>query len=561
MNPNFSGVTANGEYARMGQANPIENIRQTPIDAATLGTQPSLQLPTRDFSSDAFNINSSIPSPTIETPENIVNETTTQTPTEKKQQSTLERIAGLIRGGKGQTELTQEAETKAGVPGISSTLNEFVTQLEGLNNQATDLQNQANYTIPNTMQERATGRGITAAGLAPITAGELRKNQIKQGAIASQSLTLKSIVFGLQGKLALAEKAAKASADAQFEAQEREIATEKAQLDAIAPTLKREEKAKLDIQTAKLEDRKREIENAKENKKTVIGFGVEASKNGAGALLVNRALQESDPVKALEILSPYMSNPLEKKAALLDLEYKQEQINKIRNEIKNDGKISNSPEEILAYAQQYASTGAIPTGLPKGTFGLVSQAAKEMPKSDGAIISNLTGVKDSKVSAGEQDDYVRLFNILKNVERLETLDKERYGGIIGGTLGKVFSDDQSNSFVATKKQIVDDMQRMQSGAALTVEEQAFYEDYLPGRFTDTGGKSNLIFQGSEEKIKDFKTFIENRLKERLAANQLSIIGFSTVDIGGQKYKVGQTTQNSKGEVGRINADGTVTLIK
>lgn len=97
---------------------------------------------------------------------------------------------------------------------------------------------------------------------------------------------------------------------------------------------------------------------------------------------------------------------------------------------------------------------------------------------------------------------------------------------------------------------------MQSGAALTEDEVAFYEDYLPGRFSE----SFNLGQDSYKKIENFETIMNNRLKERLASNNLTIYGYSPITIGGEEYKVGDTITNGM-QTGRINPDGTITILE
>ena len=242
----------------------------------------------------------------------------------------------------------------------------------------------------------------------------------------------------------------------------------------------------------------------------------------------------------------------------LDIKEQQLRIQKIQKELDKPDAPDIEPMDVLAYGNQYAVTGQIPTGLPKGTFGLVAEAAKDLPKANGIIVNKNTNVADSKVPAIEQADYSKLVNIKNNVKRLKELDQERMGGVMGGTLGAVFGQDAQSNYLTIRKAIVDDMSRMQSGAALTPEEISNYEEYIPGRFSDTSGASNWFFEDSMTKIENFETFINNRLNERLDANNLSIYGYSKVDVGGKQYTIGSTILNSEGKTGRINADGSIT---
>ena len=69
----------------------------------------------------------------------------------------------------------------------------------------------------------------------------------------------------------------------------------------------------------------------------------------------------------------------------------------------------------MAYAQQYASNGNIPTGLPKNTFGIISQIAKELPKADGTLVDKNTGIKSSAIKPTQEDAILAAYNLKTNV--------------------------------------------------------------------------------------------------------------------------------------------------
>lgn len=214
-------------------------------------------------------------------------------------------------------------------------------------------------------------------------------------------------------------------------------------------------------------------------------------------------------------------------------------------------------ENALTYARQFATTGTMPslTDLQKmgTTPAEITRMAKELPKQPGEIVSTQTGVKNTSIAAAAQDDFVRLYNITKNIEKLKELDKKRWGGLVAGSVGKVLGSDDQAAYLTARKAIVDDLSRMQSGAALTAEEVAYYEDYLPGRFSEFLG----FGQDSGAKINNFETQMNNKLKNALNSNGLSIYGYSTVNLGGKEYKVGEEIEVN-GVKGRVLSDGTIS---
>ncbi len=259
---------------------------------------------------------------TIPTAESIIDQGTQTTPAEATNQTLLQKVAALVGSNKGQTDLTNTAEANAGVPAMAATVNTLTSQVEALANQATDLQNQASPggAIANQEQQDVLGRGVTTAGLAPISAGDLRKNQIQQSAIASQALTLKSALFAAQGNLTLAQDAADKAAKAQYEDQQNQIAYQQALIAANAPQMTKEEKAQADTISAQLADRQNQITQAQDDKKTILAMVAAAYQNNPGNPAAMQAAQQAislsnqqvpDLTAAFNLLGQYQSNPLD----------------------------------------------------------------------------------------------------------------------------------------------------------------------------------------------------------------------------------------------------------
>jgi hypothetical protein len=306
--------------------------------------------------------NTGVPNP-IPTPQDIINQGNAQTPAEKTNQSLLEKVAALIGQKQSQQGLTNAAEAKAGVPALTKTVNDLNTQLEGLNNQALDLQNQARPggAIENKEQQNVLGRGVTAAGLAPITAGDLRKNQIQQSAIASQALTLKSAIYGAQGQLSLAKDAADKAAQAQYEDQQNQIDYQNALIQANLPQMTKEEKNQALLVQTQLADRQTQIDNAKQDKQTIIALATAALKNNpndpAAHYAAQQALalsnqQQPDLQGAFNLIGKYQSDPIATQQALLNLQ-------KTRQDIR----LNNMNLGLDASGKPIAGGGSVPSNL------------------------------------------------------------------------------------------------------------------------------------------------------------------------------------------------------
>lgn len=240
----------------------------------------------------------------------------------------------------------------------------------------------------------------------------------------------------------------------------------------------------------------------------------------------------------------------------LDEQVKELQILKLKKEIEAMGNIDNA-DLLLAYAQQYAATGQIPTGLPKGTFGQVAGLAKQFPQLEGAIVDSRTGIKSSAVSDTLQGGYGAMYSAINLAKQLVEIDKERRSGIIAGTVGKVFGSETQQAYIDLRIQIIDLLARARTGATLTREEEKIYGGMLPGRFDEP------LFLGADSQVR-INNFINNLsadLSNKIATQGLVMYGFSNVKIGDKRYKVGDIIKNESGQKGRVNTDGTITVLQ
>lgn len=327
-------------------------------------------------------------------------------------------------------------------------------------------------------------------------------------------------------------------------------------------------KVSADLTKMNEEIRKEQVKAQETERKEMLGIYSNAINAGADVEMRAKLRNAQSQEEMLDIAAPVLGQKTD-----LDDMYKKAQIAKIyadmSESVNGAGSISvggkdfnlpdgTDPSLFIAYAQQYAADGRIPTGLPKGTFGLVANLAKELPKPEGSVVDRNTGVKSSTVNATVQDDFSRLYNIVKFSEQLGKLDEERNGGLIAGTLGKIFGSDAQNSYITQRKAIVDEIQRMQSGAALTETEQEFYKDYLPGRFSEPFA----LGVDSSKKIKEFRRIMEEKLKNNLATQGLILYGFSKIKTpDGNEYKVGDVIEGANGVKARINQDGTLSPLQ
>ena len=237
--------------------------------------------------------------------------TGTKTATETKQDDLASRLEQAYAKLSGKAPAQAAAEQAAGLPA-------FQTQLTDISGQIQALQKEA-LAIPLQIQQDATGRGVTAGGVAPIQASRLRENAIK-------SLSLSAIAQTLQGNIALAQQQATKAVDAEFAPAQAQLEYLGKALQLNSEALSREDKKKADQLQIKLQERQRLLDQQKEDRHIIIGWAAEASKNGASSYLINQALQQNDPREALGILAGHFQDPNAKAQALADLDYRRAQI-------------------------------------------------------------------------------------------------------------------------------------------------------------------------------------------------------------------------------------------
>lgn len=193
------------------------------------------------------------------------------------------------------------AETDAGVP-------EFNKQLNDINFQIRDLQAQS-----------ASAYNASEDRLAPTFAIRGEQAQIERQR-SVKALGLSAIAQAIQGNIALAKDKADRAVEEEFAPIQAELDTVREALSMNEKKLSREDAKRAQAQQIALQERQRVLDQAKENKTIIYGWAAEAAKNGASSLLINRAIGVTDPMQALQILAPFMSDPNAKAQALAQLE-------------------------------------------------------------------------------------------------------------------------------------------------------------------------------------------------------------------------------------------------
>lgn len=278
---NFNnGVNAQGQsYAQ------VFGTPSLPINSVTLAPTP--QIPYTPVQGS--------PTPSISALNTDV--TTQLQPTQPETQSSelVKRLQALNDQTVGKSAYTAEQQTAAGIPELTKTQNDLATQVKQLQNEA--------LAIPQQLQVEATGRGITAGGLAPLQTARLRTNAIA-------ALGVSSLLDATNGLLASANDKVTRAVAAKYDPIQEEINAATANLDLIlkdpATTLadKNRAQVQLDIQNKK----QATLDQQKADQKAIYDVSLEAAKNGADALTLQKIQNSKTPQEAIQNAGTSLQN-------------------------------------------------------------------------------------------------------------------------------------------------------------------------------------------------------------------------------------------------------------
>ncbi len=228
-------------------------------------------------------------------------------------------------------------------------------------------------------------------------------------------------------------------------------------------------------------------------------------------------------------------------------------------ELGFDPRSTEGGSTLLAYAQLYATTGTIPTGLKDAgiPFSDVAALAQTLPQAPGMVVDGSTGVKPPNVSSEQMRRFAALKDLNDKVAQLAVLQEGRMGGITAGIGRMVFQQDDESAYNSLRTEITDLLARARTGAAITEYEFDQYSSLLPGAITEPMGWGG----SGATKVESFQKNVRNTLDTELDANNFKMIGYTPIDVGGQSVTVGDVITNEAGQRGRVNANGTITILE
>lgn len=511
------------------------------------------------------------PTPTYHTPDASISSfdsllTNYQAPTAEA--STLatnkSNIQTLMDKLLGKTAAQNTADQNFGVIDYTAQLKALDPQLTDLQNQYKDLNNQA-ANIPNIIQEQAAGRGVTAAGIAPQTASELRKNAIQAGTVASKFLALNSQAAILQGNLSNAKDLADRAVNAQFEPLEKQLDYETKLYALNKDSLDRADKQKSDLLGIQLQERSRQLDDAKADKSTIVAMANATVKNfpndPQAQYAAQQALQANDLQTAFRLVGQYQQDPQAAAKAIAELAQTRAQttlayanVAKINADIKAT-QIPITPTEANApYINAFNNA----------TAGMGAQAAAAANKVFANYVAqgDLAGAKSyivrtalANAGVDQQNQAIGRSQALSALQDIQSLlDQAAAKGantnILTGNatnvaekLGTTNSPDLS--YIGSRiSAILQTYRRAMTGVAFSPAESAQYEKLFPGT-TKTGELNTAKLQA---------------LTDSLNSNNKAALSFY---IGDQNYDAlfpNQNTATLPSNQGQSAATGQTTTI-
>jgi hypothetical protein len=220
----------------------------------------------------------------------------------------------------------------------------------------------------------------------------------------------------------------------------------------------------------------------------------------------------------------------------------------------------------IAYARQYAATGKVPSGLSSAgvSFGDIAELASDLPKQDGALVDINTNVASANLSSADNASFDALYNaintdlplMMEAWEEMNSLGNFGGTGVTGGIASTVKPSEANTRFDTIKADFTAKLVLARSGAAATEEEVNRYLALTPDIFNTPFG----LGKDGSDKLDALNNQMTSAFDDKLTSRGLSVYGYSTVNVGSETYTVGEIITSEYGQQGRVNPDGSITLI-
>lgn len=508
--------------ALLAAPNRVLNVNQ-------ISPQPQINLPILQKPVDPLGaaVVNEAKSTSVSLQEYINQVTPTETEAERQQKAILQKIQETFPEtlGRGQAQLQSEQEQN----------------LPELKKQFADLNAQILAEVAGA--EKLTADLEAGAGAKGLTTSILLG---QQGAVARQKASsialLQARAQGLLGQIEVAQATADRAIDLKYADAEDKIKLFRVQLESLQPILDKQEKIRAEALQRQYQDQQQKIADQKEKEKQIQNLMITAAQSGGDNQTLTR-IQASQTVPeaiaaAGNILGAEYREKLKQQAFNNNIELQKLMIE--RSKASASGSLSET--DLIAYAQQYAATGSIPTGLPKGTFGAVSLVAGSLPKAPGTIISSVTGVvpPSATFSAAQSDGVSGTYHLVKDV--IPNL-KSSFDNVLTNPGTGLFNllrlrTKDVTEYNSQKTIFLNALLLANSGKVVSDSEMKRYQNLIPSLSTVRTGNGLRQLDALQKELTD-------KLNSYLANNQLAIVGYDPNDPLGLNMDIGNAANFNK----------------
>lgn len=516
-----------------------------PISSANLTAEAPLKLAETKPSTTASGI--------ITSAESINNTVKQQTAEEARKASEQEKIrlenetyktdlTSILgeQAGLGQKKIN--LQTEAGLPEQQKQINELTSRIEAQQLATRRQVEDINKNFQGTVQ----GKNEAIASVERASASKLADDAILLNALNRNFSTAQSFI---NQKIELETQDLKTRADNLkfFYSENKEVLSKAEQREF--------EKASKEADRA-WQDAREKTKTLEETKLKYLNSAVSMGKDGN---VLDGIQKATDLDQLAKIASANGVVDLDTELKRIQIEEKKADVEKTKAEASRLA-AGGAKDDLVAYASQFSDTGKLPSpaelkqsGL---TVGQVTMLAKQTKKPDGAVVSTNTGVKSSALSPAQEEGITAMSEIVRQtLPSLQEKFPKLYTGLLGGLGGLVYTTQDRQDYLTFRQEFINKLLKARSGATVTPQEYERYSALLPSTFNQS------LFFGSDgaKKLKSLETAMKSSLDNTLNSNQLSIYGYSTVNVGDTPRKVGEVLDIA-GVKYKVLPDGSLTDI-
>lgn len=314
---------------------PTTQQLQNRIDASGLSAtqlgQTSISIPPTKTLPNAENLGNYLAPET-----GAVNNAVSQAEAQKA--GNVDNLKSLFSQISGKASDQQAMEQASGLPDLTKQLNEASNQFRITAAEQNQLIQEAGM-IPLQQQQDILNRGITTTGgLAPLQASKLRENAIKQYTVTSKGLFQQALIANLKGDIATAQDAVQKSIDYKYKPLEDELAfTKDVLINLDNQNLERADKKQLQVAQQNLDERKRLLDNQKEEDKAIQKIALDLSSFGVDNATIQQVANAKTVDEAIALAGSKLQDPeakLRLESLRLDHILTKSQINKSNYELQ-----------------------------------------------------------------------------------------------------------------------------------------------------------------------------------------------------------------------------------